>query len=274
MNTVRQRQNLSAHTGRGPSPNVWHNFPILEILEDPGKGLYYFDDFLNFGKHNTAQAVQQYASYIDTGVTIQGLPLVGGIVEVAGNDADNDEGSITTGGNTGTIATISATAGAETPIWFEARVKKASIADNALAFFLGLAEEGLAAADTLVDDTGEVASKDLIGFQVLHAAGATVNAVWRKAGQAKVTNIAAVTSMVADTYIKLGFTYDPFSLSANERIKWFVNGVEQSTYGTAANIAAATFPAGEELALLWATKVGGAVESKTQMDWWRLGVKF
>jgi hypothetical protein len=269
MNTVTYRKNLSADTTRGPSPNIWANCPVLDILEDPGLGMYFFDDFLNFSKHVSAQNVQQYASYIDTGVTIQSLPLIQGVLEVAGNDADNDEGSITTGGNTGTLAVISDTAGDDKKLWFEARIKKASIADNACAFFVGLSEEALAAADTLVDDTAEIASKDMIGFRVKQDNGEELDFVYRKAGQAVQEVIAAGASMVADTYIKVGFVYDPNRPAAN-RIAIFINGVEQTTYVTATNIAAATFPDAEELALLLATKVGAAAESKFQMDWWRL----
>ena len=46
--------------------------------------------------------------------------------------------------------------------------------------------------------------------------------------------------------------------------------MKESTYVTGTNIAADTFPDGEELALLLATKVGAAAESKFQMDWWRV----
>jgi hypothetical protein len=90
-------------------------------------------------------------SYIDTGVTIKSLAVQDlsegehGILEVAGNDADNDEGSITTGGNVGTIGLISDTAAQAKRLAFECRIKKASVDDNACAFFVGLSEEGLSA---------------------------------------------------------------------------------------------------------------------------------
>lgn len=273
--TVRHRQNLSsADTRRGPSPNIWGDCPVKDIIENPGLGVYFFDDFLNLSQHVSDQDVQQYASYIDTGVTIKQLPVIGGVLEVAGNDADNDEGSITTGGNTGTLAVISDTSGEDRKLWFECRIKKASVSDNACAYFVGLAEEGLAGADTLVNDTGVLkTTADFIGFRVLHDNGEEIDFVYQKASQTPVEVIAAAASMVADTYIKLGFVYDPTAPTA-KRIRIFVNNVEQSTYVTGANIAAATFPDAEELALLLATKVGAAAESKFQMDWWRLAQLF
>ena len=264
-------RSVGTDTTTGPSANLWGTCPIDDIKNDMAVGYVLEDDFLNFSDHISAQNVQGYASYIDTGVTLkQGAADVGGAVEVAGNDADNDEGSITSGGNAGGAFLISDTAGSEKKLWFEARFKKASIADNALAMFVGLSEEGLAAANTLIDDTGALASKDMIGFNTLQADGDALVFSYRKAGQA-VQTIAldsGSSALTADTYVKVGFIYDPLEVTA-KRITLFVNGVEQSTYGTGANISAATFPDGEELAFLLATKVGAAAESKLQLDWFR-----
>jgi hypothetical protein len=255
---------LSADTSVGPSRNLWQKCPWDQIIRDPNIGYAFWDDFLNFGTHVSDQDVQQYSSYIDTGVTIKQLATeVGGVIEVAGNDADNDEGSISTGGNSGVMGKVTASSGK--PLWFEARVKKASIADNALAFFIGMSEEGLAAADTLANDTGEVASKDFIGFQTLHAEGETILGIYRKAGQNKGTVTGATATLVADTYIKVGFYFDGFST-----LTYYINGLP---VGTVTDISAATFPNDEELALLWATKVGAAAESKAQIDWWRFAQK-
>lgn len=275
MPNVVRYQSKNEVTDRYCSPAIW--LPIDRVVrDDPSRAAHKFDDFDNFTQHISAQNVQEYASYIDTGVTLTQLAAADlsegeyGVLEVAGNDADNDEGSITAGGNTGVMGMISNTAAQAKYMAFECRMKKASIADNALSFFIGMAEEGLAAADTLVNDTGEVASKDLIGFQCLAAAGETVAAIHRKAGGAKVSTIADMETLVADTWVKLGFRYDP-SAPIDKRIAFFVNGVEQSTYVTSAAIEAATFPDGEELTFLFATKVGADAESKAQLDWWRFG---
>jgi hypothetical protein len=82
-----------------------------------------------------------------------------------------------------------------------------------------------------------------------------------------VTKIAGVHVPVADTFVKLGFLYDPSAPPA-KRIKVFVSNVEQSTYVTAANIAAATFPDGEELGFLFGMKMGSAVLAEAAIDWW------
>ena len=252
----------------GPSNLIWHDCPWLEMLEDPGLGYVFWDDFLNFSQHISIQNTQQYSSYVDTGVTIKSLATaVGGVIEVAANDADNDEGSIQVGGNSGVMGVISDTAADAKKMWFEARIKKASIADNALAFFVGLGEENLAAENTLIDNTGEFAAKDCIGFRVKHDNGEELDFVYGKAATPTEV-IANIKAMVADTYVKVGFKYDPDEIAA-KRIKIYHDNVEQSTYVTGTNIAAATFPDAEEMGLLLATKVGAAAESKLELDWWR-----
>ena len=233
---------------RGLSPAIWKDF-LKERAADPSSIAFFFDDFGNFSQEISAQNIAQYASYIDTGVTIKSLAVQDlsegehGILEVAGNDADNDEGSITTGGNVGTIGLISDTAAQAKRLAFECRIKKASVDDNACAFFIGLSEEGLAAADTLVDNTGELADKDFCGFRVKQDNGEELDFAWSKAGDATaVQEHAALTSLVADTWVKLGFLYDPDAPTA-KRIKIFIDGVEQTSYVTGAQIAAEKGPA-------------------------------
>lgn len=256
----------------GPSGIIWGNCPLAQIKEDPLRrvGVAIESRFENIGFGTNALGYNGgFAAFADDGVLIGTAPdEAGGALQVQGNDADNDEGHLVSGGNRGGAFVISDTAGSDKKLWFECCVKKASIADNALAFSVGLGEEGLAAVESLVDHTGALADKDFIGFGTLHAAGETMNFVYQKAGQTQVVLIAAIQTMVADTYYKLGFVYDPGAVAA-KRIKVYVDGVEQTTYVTATQIATATFPDGEELAMSLLTKVGAAAESKLNMRWWR-----
>lgn len=264
----------SGDNGHRLSDSIWrrHGVPELtEILNGQVDGWVLEDDFLDCPTFATTVVQKGYLTYQDTGVTMQsatGATGQGGVLEVAGNDADNDEGSIVAN-PLGAPFIISDTAAEEYGLAAEFRIKKASIADNALSFFIGLSEEATAAANALVDDTGVVADKDHIGFSCVAAAGETVNWVYKKAGQTAQTALAAAHTLVADTYVKLGFLYLP-TRKASKRIACFVNGVEQSTYITSTNIAAATFPDGEELTFHFATKVGAAAESKAQLDRFRI----
>ncbi len=46
MSVVKQKvaNNVLA---RGPSPSIWADCPVGEFMQDPGKGVYMFDDFRN-----------------------------------------------------------------------------------------------------------------------------------------------------------------------------------------------------------------------------------
>ena len=103
----------------GPSPSIWGDCPWGEAQVDPNVGFGFWDDFLNFAQHISDQSTQQYDSYIDTGVTIKSLAgVIGGQVEIAGNDADNDEGVLSC---YAPFVQVSDTAADAKRLWFEAR---------------------------------------------------------------------------------------------------------------------------------------------------------
>jgi hypothetical protein len=243
-------------TSAGPSNRIWR-----PTFMEPTQYFGWFDNFLH------PEVVSSgYATYNDTGVTFLEYfanDELGGGMEVAGNDADEDEGSIQTApafqidanGNLGVVA-------------FEARIKKASIADGALCFFAGLAENGYAAADALVDATGEMKDADFIGFRNKADAGEEMDFVYMLNGQTLTEPIANVQTMVADTWYKVGFVFDP-AYPADKKIKVFVDNVEQTTYVTQTNLDTATgsaFPAGQAMGAAFATKTTLVGESKAQIS--------
>ena len=274
-------------TTRGPSPIVWGDCPWMEIQAQVAQGrngYSVWDDFINApktdaGLHEGAleSAGGPYIFYGDTGVimktqasTTEGDAL-GGILQVSGNDADNDEGSLSTGSPT---FIISDTAAYSKKLWFEARIKSATVANNGVAQFIGLAWDhgsqiSVAGAEALVDNTGSLGAFSYLGFHVDAADGDAWNFVHKAEGQAETELISGVDTAVADTYAKFGFIYDPSELDT-KKIKIFVDGVEQTTYGTATTIATATFPDAEAMAPTWATKVGAAAEVLCSLDWWRV----
>ena len=70
--------------------------------------------------------------------------------------------------------------------------------------------------------------------------------------------------MAAGTYYNVGFVYDP-AAPESERIKIYVDNVEQTDKVTAANIAAATFPDGEKLAM-YAAIIGSGNNDPQHFD--------
>lgn len=274
--------NIVRHSSEGtnfrtPSPSLW-NGDIAKIHDDArmGKCALIWDDFIQApGIDNTSQAFigggERYIGYCDNGVSIRG-PATGvtdlsealGELRVSGNDADNDEGHIQFG--TGSPFRIDNAAGNTGAVYFECRLKTASIADNGCSVFVGLGT-GPVAADYLVDDTGAlIATKGFIGFRTLAADGDVLEFVFQAASET-VNTVADAATLVADDYIKVGFRYQPNAVDANKKIVFFVNGAEQSTGIASSELDKATFPEGEGLAPMLLTKTGSASEVLVTYDW-------
>ena len=274
-------------TTRGPSPVIWADCPWADIQNQTGQGsggYSFWDDFTNASKtdaglHEGAgeSAGGPYIFYGDTGVVMKTQAsttegnAIGGVLQVSGNDADNDEGSLSTGSPAFIVSDTTAYA---KKLWFAARIKSVTVADNGVAQFIGLAwdhgsQVSVAGAEALVDNTGALGAFSYLGFHVDAADGDSWDFVHKAEGQAQTVLISGVDTAVADTYAKFGFVYDPGEVDAKQ-IRIYVDGAEQSTYGTATTIATATFPDAEAMAPTWATKVGSAAELLCSLDWWRV----
>lgn len=277
VNPVLMRLNLSADTTRLFSPALWFDCPEDEIIKGLRSGVRYFDDFINADDEDGADS--SYLRYIDTGNTIRALTADttalatgsrGGVLRLATDATDNDSPIIQYQSANGAAPfLIGNTSGAAWPLWFEARIRKASITDNQAAFFCGLAQVGAAANDGLLEDnSGDlVNSISAIGFRVLHDNGEELDFAYQDAGQTAPTEaIANITAMVASTWIKVGFKYTPMD-DAAKQIKIFVNNQCQATYITTANIDAATFPENDPMTFVLGLKNGEATATSLDIDW-------
>ena len=252
------------NTGNGPSPQIWANCPVLDIMEDPNKGYHFFDDFLQFLEDTGGWLVagaNDTCAYVAT--------EVGGVINVGATGADNDEGYLTSGNNEAGMVKVYTT----TPrkMWFEARVRTTSIVDQAV--FIGLAEEGLAAADTLSNDDGDLASKDFVGFHADTAAPTLLDCVYREAAATGIVPKASAQTLVAATWYKLGMYFD------GTYLHYYVDGVEESLTSTITGVdvdkglkvsAATDFPDGEELAVLIGVHDGEGAAKSIDIDWVRV----
>ena len=281
MNAVDFKRNLSAVTGRQPSPALWGDCPVLDILENPGVGIYEFQDFLSGG---LITAPTTHAALV-------GLPFSGFSSSASqisyGNptytNSINDAGTLVLAETTTRESTsvrsdlvpyrISANFG---KLWFEARFKISTVATNEIAFFVGL----LGADSLTVDipiiaagaDTHLIASKNLVGFKKPIADTTTYDAVYRADGQTAVVSIDGLGTLAADTYIKVGFSFDP--KDANQ-LSWFVNNQIQSTKVTVPDNTGTTFPADVPLGWVLGLSVGTAASDNTlTCDWVRVAQLF
>jgi hypothetical protein len=267
-----------AQSTTGLSPRLWANITQSMMSASGDKRLFLMgDDFGAIHHADTLADLHSEMPYIiftdDTSNhTITGAAdEKGGVLQLnidAGADA-NEELGIMAGDGTQQMLQISDTAGDEHLTAFECRIKISTVTDGKAALIAGLGQPGIVAAGGVIDtDGGPMADKAFIGFSVLADDGDSVDFCYQGASQTRQDKIAGAGTLTADTFIKLGFLYDPAAPAAN-RISVYVDNVLQSTYVTATNIAAATFPDAESLAFVLQTKgIAGSLAIETAIDWW------
>jgi hypothetical protein len=274
---------MATHIGqRGSklSPRLWSRLIDQQLTPDgtpPGVMLY--DDFNSFPTLTVTTAAAQlqpgngYFAYIEDDATVGRIghradtpSAIELLTSTDAADGDNHQTSLGTCGNAGVLGLISDTAADAKLLICEFRFRLNSVTDGAGSVFLGLGEEGLGAAATpLADSTGhKLADKDLIGFVIAEDNNDALKFQYRKAGQAIQSVLTYGTALAAGVWYNVGFIYDPRA-PLSKRVKVFVDNVEQSTYVTGDQIAAATFPDGEELAM-YASIIGSANNAAQHFD--------
>ncbi len=265
----------------GLSPRLWRRVTGSLMEPDGSKRLFLVGD--DFAGVHTAGTLTDliselpYVIYSDdtTNHKVRGAADEnGGVLQlhIDSGASANEEIGIELGDAVGQLGQISDTSGADHVTAFETRVKVSSITTGQLAMVIGLASPATAADGGVIDTNGgPKADKAFIGFSILADDGDSIDFCYQGAGQTRQDKIAGVAVPVADTFVKLGFLYDPKE-EASKRIKVFVNNVEQSTYVTSTEIAAATFPDAEALTFACIMKgIAGSVALETAIDWWAFG---
>lgn len=270
----------TADTDRGPSRQIWADCPwtLLREGEMEGKGgMTFYDDFTMIGNADMTSAyknsIGQWTAYGYAGAQLNDAQLEGGVVKLS-SDGDNEGLALL--GSAGSFRFLTtSTLALNRKMWFECRVARSSIVTAHMEFFVGLMKptlsSGLPAAAqpiTTTDDTLMTAG-DLFGF---HSVGATAT----RGGPTEVgvafeltsgtinypTNLTTLmastgqTVLAADTYVKLGWIFDPDALTSlvsnkptarqtqgnlrKKLIRFFVNGVEPPAFLSSDDVANAT----------------------------------
>lgn len=305
VNTVDYLANAVINTSRGPTPVIWGACPVLDILEDPGKGMYFFDDFLCSGQAVMSSiyknSVGRWATYAAAGSLIDDGALEGGVITIkSGTDLDQT----TLFGAAGSFRMLTtSTLALNGKLWFETRVARTSVATDHMEAFVGLADTQLGSSITAVntlfsgtDDTLATAA-NLIGF---HARGDTTPGDWdfvyclaggtviRHASVAALLagQLPTALTPTASTFYKLGFLFDPNAApktivtagdlqtagqTARPLITIFVNGIPCATFLTTLNLAATAshaFPTGFMGPIIGTAM--HATPATLQVDWIRV----
>ena len=275
------RLSAEGAVGRGLSPALWQAYGFIGgDFGDPSLKPFIFDDFEDLGVMANTVSQGGYKTYQDAGVTIQQCASTDnsegefGVLEISHDGTTQDEGSIELGSGVAGLVKITPTVIERAVVVAEARIKVPTVVVGDCCFAFGLAEPGQASADALVNTTGalDAAGKDFVGFQTLLTSNSEIDTVYAIGGTGATVQVKDnAGTMVADTWIKLGLVYDPNSPD-DKSIKFFIDGVEQGDSVTDAIVTAAiAFPSGEELTLLFATKILTGTATTAYMDWWAVG---
>ena len=271
------RNGVTPMFGTGPnlgmSPGVWGNCPFSKLRDDIGSGWLHVERWFDkTHSYASATAANGYLTYQDTGVTIANAVITEtelndgdykgliGYLQIAGLDADCDEGNIQWGSGVSNMFCFDTGLG---KAWFETCMRFQSITE--CSYFVGLADQAAAAADFMADTSHGIASdEDVIGFRTLIADTDGLDAIYQTASatQAVVDEESAVIVASSTTgWYRLALSFD-----GDSTMYWYVDGVCVGSV----DVETTGFPDGVGMAPFWATKsdTSSTTEHKVDIAWW------
>ena len=237
VKSILPSRNFAAQTDSLWSPSIWGNCPIKAIQEGELKGRVWEFNFDTLPKTpaTTEGNFGLFSQFSDTGGFINADTAIGSGWSM-GSDGDNEGASIR---SRSTPFQIDRTAGGQ--FWFECRMKTSTIADTKHNILLGLMEDTALTATVPITAAGAIADINMVGFRRTEAAsgGAVMDTVYKANGVAAVTVQAGGIALVADTYTKLGMTYNPnvdpfiadtaYTGAARYALAFYQNGLRLAT---------------------------------------------
>lgn len=251
----------SATTSLGLS-EFWDDCPIEAIRNDPGKGFMIGDNFVDFGLSpditTIVSANGRYLLFGDAGATITPDAALGGGIVLT--EATNNEAvSITT---KQTPFQIIVTGGS---VWFEARIKTNTITGDKQAWFLGLMDATPQTSAVPLTATGTLADINLVGFHHPEGNTSAIDTSYKADGVTAVEVNSDIGTLVAGTYVKLGFRFDTYS----NQLTFYINGSAQAVRKTIPSAAGTDFPNDVLLAPVLGQVLAAAASYTLTMDWWK-----
>lgn len=283
MNTIVPMNNLTADTGRGPSPALWANFPSLEIIKYPERGTYRFTDFDNAGLLTSPTTE---AALVGLGLSGFGSDAGSATAGISFGNATystttNDAGTLILSNTTVNHAT--SVRSAVTPyrmskgygfLAWEARLKINTVATNEVAFFAGFMEDTALTVNVplLAGSTFALADKNVVALHKPVANTTTFNSTYKADGVTAGVVNTGIGALVADTYVKIGMTFNQFG---DNKLYFYVNNLRQGTGKVVPDNTGTDFPADKALGWAIAMAVGsGASDDSMTIDWVCEGQRF
>ncbi len=270
---------LSGRLWRGFAPPA-NMGPSGSHFETPS-GNPAFGFFDHFMAVPTTTLVGPYLKLIGAGCTVEQIVDTAtekGIMQLAiDGNAANDETVLQWGRGIGAPFFFS-----NKDLVFECRLSVSAITAAKWSWFVGLAladsSNGAGITDKIFADTTGVLATTFagVGLQHLSANGATVDGGYKAASQtaqdgSTKTKLLSLSTMVASTYVKLGFRYRAYP----KKLEFYVDGVRPGGLTapamlTATEIGAATFPASTipMAPVIGIKDIAGDTGLNLKMDWW------
>jgi len=266
-----------SNSNRLHSQSFWNRDLIDAIRVGDRDGFYFFDDFQSGGAVQSSTAHtwtggspgMRYLTYATASTTCKPSRTSGdyeiGVLECAGNDADNDEFYLTFD-NTYTegFGRSSTTAAAAFPWWFEARVRYSNVS-NLTGKFVGMYNAGDAATGDIANGSASLADNSYLGFRSISTSPTYMDAIYRNSGGSSERTAYAASSysslvIAASTWVKYGLFWD------GSYLHYYINGAE---VGTGVLATATDFPDGDVLMPRIMLRSEEAISGqKLGVDWW------
>lgn len=232
-----------------PTAGIWDNFPLAAMRTNPFLGSLLEADFRRAWESPTkSSADAAEAMYVLPTTAVGEMRLF----------ATTDNQGV------GGQWALPITSSGGTKWAFEARFKQVNITGSKFGYFLGLYVPLTTGWLDIVADDGTITDGGALGFQYKEAATTALDLVYDAASQTQAEISAAIATMAADTYRTVGMYYN------GTTIQGYVDGVAAGTAISAANIAAATFPAATILVPTFALKNAHADDATVTLDWIRV----
>jgi hypothetical protein len=270
---------MVADATREPTPIIWGDCPVGAIAEDPAVGWHFYDDFADFPLAPTettqigAGKYKVYATSTGLVAPVQTFhSIILGNAGVMGFQfaADNNGLSLAQAYPRAYITGSKADGG---KLWFECQIAVSTIATNTIGYFVGLAETDKWTLSGTVPFNAASASLNNSAAAIGFFSDEAGLGVIQSAVSDRATSFTAIDATlgqhVAFTYVKLGMIYDPDRQS--DCVRFFVNGVQDSSYYSNAQVVATTNLKANALGMI-AAFIGAASVSTgiAVMRWWRI----
>ncbi|MBW8002557.1 MAG: hypothetical protein FVQ80_11125 [Planctomycetes bacterium] len=260
--------------GRGPSPLIWDDCPVLEYTLNPQLGSHVFDDLhsgitvaanVAVGAAAATGTVGQFAAFTLIGTAISTKATdTGGVVDLTVTTDEDADCRIAFPQNIEVAGMFKFAAGKK--LWMETRIKVDNVTDAKINLFAGFMEEArMATGELIAVAGGATADVDYVGFRIDEADGDAFQTHYNTVSGGHTVLSATAGVITINNFHKLGIYSD------GTTVTFYIDGV---ALADTVNISAANFPDGEEMGFYFGQVAASATTIVSSIDWMRIAQEY